>query len=113
MCLTADWLQLPSLFLNFSAEDPLNEYKTCQNELVVLGSVWTYGHPAFSKDGGKTFISGAAEGKKKSLLSIFLRTKAVYLLRTINSWEPNAASGVNSCSVAQTAQDCFFTHHIS
>lgn len=44
------------------------EYKSCQNELVVLGSVWTYGHPAFSKDGSKTSNSDAAEGKKQMVV---------------------------------------------
>lgn len=78
LCLTADCLLQPFLFLNFSAEESLREYKTCQNELVVLGSLWTYGHPAFSKDGGKTFISGTAEGKKKSLISMLLRTHTVW-----------------------------------
>lgn len=63
--------------------------------------MWTYGDPAFSKDGGKTFISDAAEGKKKSLIFLLLRNKAVYLPRTINRWELNAASEVNSCSVVQ------------
>lgn len=44
------------------------EYKTCQNELVILGNVWTFGHPVFCEDGSKTFISGSAEGKGEILI---------------------------------------------
>lgn len=63
--LTADWLLLAVPVRELQRRGiPERTHKTCQNELVVLGSVWTYGHPALSKDGGETFISVAAEGKK-------------------------------------------------
>lgn len=88
---------------------------TRQHELVVLGGVWTYGHPAFSEDGRKTFISGAAEGKEEvTNVAYFLReAEAVYLPRSINHWELNVASGVNSCSVVQPLMTVVFTHQIS
>lgn len=67
--------------MNFSAEEsPKRTHETCQNELVVLGSVWTYGHPALSKDGGEAFISVAAEGKKESLEALFLHTLQQFIL---------------------------------
>lgn len=115
LCLTADWLLLAVPVRELQRRGiPERTHKTCQNELVVLGSVWTYGHPALSKDGGETFISVAAEGKQKSLIALFFYTiAAVYSLRAINRRELSIAWGVNSCFCGPGAQDCYFTHHIS
>lgn len=69
------------------AEEAPEEYERRRNELVVLGSVWTYSRPSVSEDGSETFISRAAEGKRKALGSLLRGAGAGYFRGTVEYQE--------------------------